>query len=304
MKLGLISYKIGEFVKLAKNDELSKEKIEKAAKKIKNGEDAQRIISKEIIPIAREMHFEFTTNEFINYLKRSENANELSEDELGMASGGSDMSSRWKGKKVSIALGITEATVSIASLATGVGFATSPLPNLSQTMNLGINANSQELANRKESNEVVAKGLRSLLSKEGGKVQGPEVEEKIVESSSNSKDKIEKKNDFAIKVEDTDYKVSKIEEIEEERAIVINDSLGTEKAVKIPDEPLTVEGKWLPIGKATYSATVVILPKDAKAQYNNHEWEKIRQKDGSTVYIKRGSEAYKNQQALKQKDKS
>ncbi len=297
MKLTLISHKIEEFVKSANNDELLREKIEKAAIEIRNGEDVQRIISKEIIPVAREMEYEFTTDNFIEYLKMSENKKELSENELDMASGGADESSKFKNKKLgTVALGLTEAAVSIASLTNGMGSAFSPLPNLNKTMSIDSSTNSQEFLKNKESSAAVANGLRSLLFKENGKVHGPEVEEKLIENSNKIEDKNEIKNSNLINVKDTEYKITKIAEIEEERAIIINNSLDEKKVVEIPDEPLTVEGKWLPMGKATYSATVIILPKDIKSSFKESRWKKINQKDGSTVFIRKGSEAYKNQQ--------
>ena len=56
---------------------------------------------------------------------------------------------------------------------------------------------------------------------------------------------------------------------------------------------MTIKGKYLPMGRATYSATAFLLDNDINISFNDQKWEQIPENNGKKILVYKDSEIYK-----------
>ena len=89
------------------------------------------------------------------------------------------------------------------------------------------------------------------------------------------------------------FKIYRVGDIEEERVLFFNEKQNGNKTLTIKDTPIIIEGKYLPVGRATYSVTAFLLDKEVNVRFNDQNWEQIPGNNGKKTIVYKNSEVYK-----------
>ena len=252
---------------------LKKEDLGKIKASLDSKKEAEKTIKKIIIPRLNNIKNNFTVADFVDFFKQYFSSKELNSEELENASGGS-------------LGGIGAVALSIADTAASLGLASTP-----NAINKTATDLRESLSSKKDNinKENIKKNKIFLNLKERKENNGKEFSIGNIKLKEEPKFTVSKKNTENGNLKSTDYKIFKIGNIEEERALLLKD----QKDFIIKDTPLMLEGNYLPTGKATYSATVVFLENNTDINFDEKKWEKISTKDGKKILVYKDSEAYK-----------
>ena len=254
----------------------------KALKKIKENLGNEKTLKKlieEFFPNTSTKNIPFSTNDLIYFFKHYFSNKTLSTEELEKASGGTISEIGM------LALGLAD-TIS------SVGLTSVPEAKSKTTTNLKENLKLKEskLNKYKKTSERKSLNLKDKVQKNN--------KEKVFIDNYELKEEPE----FGISRKDLEnnnfssdtFKIYKVGDIEEERVLILKEKRNGDKTLTIiKDAPITIEGKYLPMGRATYSATAFLLDKDINVRFNDQNWEQIPKNNGKKTIVYKNSEVYK-----------
>ena len=266
--------KTENIAELVEKMNLKKKDLEKIKTSLNNKEKIEKTLKEIVAPSLNDMKNNFTLYDLVGFFRQYFSSKELNSEELENASGGS------LGGIGAVALGVADTAASLGLAASTPNTMNKTATDLKESLsskndninkeNIKKNKIFFNLKEKKESNErKISIGDINLIEEPKFTVAS----EDIVSSS----------------LKNTDYKIFKIGDIEEERALLLKD----QKDLIIGDTPIILEGNYLPTGKATYSATVVFLENNTDINFDEKKWEKISTKDGKKILVYKDSEAYK-----------
>ena len=269
--------KLKEICDFFSKNSIPRENLEKIKKNLSDG-GALKKITEELFPNAPTKNCPFSTNDLVYFFKHYFSNKKLSNEELEKASGGAISEIGM------LALGLAD-TVSSFGLTSVPEAKSKTSTNLKENLNLREN----KLNKKKKTSEIKFLNLKDKVQKN--------IKEKVFIGSCELKEetgfeisrKDLKNNNFNINT----FKVCKAGDIEEERVLVLSEKQSGNKTLTIKDTPITIEGKYLHIGRATYSATAFLLDNDVNVRFSNQKWEQISENNGKKVIVHKDSEIYK-----------
>ena len=270
-KFKLRSLELKSFFELSNNNKILKNRLNKLTEKAKNGENIRKIVIEEIMPIVQEKNFNFTTNELINYIKF--NTNKLTENEMKKISGGISA-----GK---LTFGIANGVIGLTSLINSGVFANDSVKSIDKSKEKSSsNFNKQNI---EEGSYDTGSNLNSLLNEEN----------KDVINNNNEQLKTDKEslNEIDIMGNST-YEITKLENLEGEKAVHITKLINNNKMSRIPDDPPNVKGNLINTQENIHQGTVFVIPKNINCSFDSNSWSQINTKDGKAILIHKNSKAY------------
>lgn len=253
----------------------------KALKKIKENLGNEKTLKKlieEFFPNTSTKNIPFSTNDLIYFFKHYFSNKTLSTEELEKASGGTISEIGM------LALGLAD-TIS------SVGLTSVPEAKSKTTTNLKENLKLKEskLNKYKKTSERKSLNLKDKVQKNN--------KEKVFigncELKEEPKFEISKKDLENNNFNNNTFKIYRVGDIEEERVLFFNEKQNGNKTLTIKDAPITIEGKYLPMGRATYSATAFLLDNGANVRFNDQNWEQIPENNGKKIIVYKDSEVHK-----------
>lgn len=278
------NFKLESFTNLLGKNHVLADALNKAKKKIKSGEDIKKITNNEIMPIIREKNLEITANEITSYLKFG--MNKLTRENMEKISGGINAGR--------LTFGIINGAIGLASVMNSSINKVGSDKDGATPCDKNITTN-EELSNKleKSTEDETKISLSALLGES----------EKALPNTPNDK-KAEYKNDSAKNLsqgeksfEETDvmqnstYKVTKIEGLEGERAVIVGDLIDSSKISKLPEIPPNVGGDWTYAEKTTYEGTVFVVPNNVNCYFNPNFWDQIKTKGDKSILVYKNSNA-------------
>lgn len=282
------NFKLESFTNLLSKNRVLADALNKAKEKIKNGKDFREIINSEIMPIVREKYSAITASDsdIVSYLKFD--MNKLTKENMKNVSGGVNAGR--------LTFGLINGAIALASITNGSnnGFSSSEHSALRHSASTAINEefNSETNNNTKDETKI---SLNALLGENEKTLpntpNSKKVENNGLEKGNKNLKQKEKSLEATDIMQNSTYKVTKIEGWEEERAIIIDDLIDSNKISRLPNEPPNITGNWMPTGNATYEGTVFIVPKNVNCYFNPDFWNRIKTKDGKSILVYRNSNA-------------
>lgn len=256
---------------------LTRENLQELKKSSGDEIELERTVKKIIVPKLNNTKPLYSLSDFVNFFKYHFSSGELSNKDLEKASGGSIS-------------GVGAVVLGLADTAASFGLASLPENTNKTAVNLKENLNFRKIDLNKEK-KVQAKTFfntkKNTKENENSKFFLGNCEFKEEPKFCISRKNV---NDF----ENMDSKIFKIGNIEEERALLLRKNENSQESIlKIKDEPVSLDGGYLPTGRANYLATVVLLENDVNVDFNEEKWEQMSQKGENKILIYKDSEAYK-----------
>jgi len=269
--------KLKEIYDFFSKNNIPRESLEKIKENLSNEETLKKLIE-ELFSNFPSKNCPFNINDLIYFFKHYFSNKKLSGEELEKASGGAISEIGM------LALGLAD-TVSSVGLAFVPEAKSGTATNLKENLKLKQN----KLNKNKKINGIEFSNLKDKAQKNTKEklfIGGYELKEepKFKISSKDLKSNNFNSNTFAI------YRFG---DIEEERVLFFNEKQSGNKTLTVKDTPMTIKGKYLPMGRATYSATAFLLDNDVNISFNDQKWEQIPENNGKKILVYKDSEIYK-----------
>ena len=260
----------------SKND-IPRESLEKIRENLGNEKMLKKLI-KDLFPNDSTENSPFNTKDLVYFFRHYFSNKKLNKEELEKASGGA------VSEIGMLALGLAD-TVSSFGLTSLPEAKSKTATNLKENLNLREN----KLNKKKKTSGIKFSHLKDNNQKN--------TKEKVFigncELKEEPKFEISKKDLENNNFNNNTFKIYRVGDIEEERVLFFNEKQNGNKTLTIKDTPIIIEGKYLPVGRATYSVTAFLLDKEVNVRFNDQNWEQIPGNNGKKTIVYKNSEVYK-----------